>query len=95
MSGTLQLTGELVQKLQEVLVAHDERCHDPLVAVQYTAAVTGYLLAAQPVPEEKRPEFLDHLDAFMRQVHADLRAQQASASPGPDDAGKVWRPGDT
>ncbi|MCG5495801.1 MULTISPECIES: hypothetical protein [Ectothiorhodospira] len=99
MSESLQLSGELVHKLQDVLVEHDERCHDPLVTVQYMSAISGYLLGSQPIPEAKRQEFLEQLAAFMRHVHDDVVRQQqaqqvASPQQSPQEAFGVWRPGD-
>lgn len=97
MSETLQLSGDLVLELQELLAGHDERCHDPLVAVQYLAAITGYMLAGQPVPDAQRQVFLDELAAFMRQVHDDVSSESAW-SPEPadshQDAFGIWHPGD-
>ncbi|EHQ51048.1 hypothetical protein ECTPHS_00065 [Ectothiorhodospira sp. PHS-1] len=98
MSETLQLSGELVQQLQEVLATHDPRCGDPLVAVQYMAAVTGYLLACQHVPDDRRREFLEQLQAFMGSVFEDVVAQQRQVPPepahAPQEAFGIWRPGD-
>ncbi|ANB02300.1 hypothetical protein [Ectothiorhodospira sp. BSL-9] len=99
MSESLQLSGELVQKLQDILVEHDERCHDPLVTVQYMSAISGYLLGCQPIPAAKRQEFLEQLAAFMRHVHDDVERQQreqqaAPAQQPPQEAFGIWRPGD-
>lgn len=96
MSETLQLSGELVSQVQDMLAAHDERCQDPLVAVQYLAAVSGYVLGCQPIPAHQRDAFLDQLAQFMRQVHDDV-ASQSAPPPAQAPAGEafgVWQPGD-
>jgi hypothetical protein len=45
-NDALQLSGELVQQLQDVLAQNDPRCRDPLVATQYMGAIMGYVLAS-------------------------------------------------
>ncbi|WP_090208702.1 hypothetical protein [Ectothiorhodospira magna] len=99
MSETLQLSGTLVQQLQDVLASHDPRCGDPLVAVQYMAAVTGYLLACQQVPDDRRQQFLGQLQEFMASVFDDVVAQQRQVPPEPAqtplEAFGIWRPGDS
>jgi hypothetical protein len=96
MSDALQLSGELVQKLQDALAENDSRCRDPLVATQYLGAVMGFMLASQPIPEDQKREYLEQLTGFIQHVFDDVAAQQQRpAAPPPQEASGVWKPGDT
>ena len=43
----LKISDELIADLQNTIVRHDERATEPGVAVQYYAAIIGYVLAQQ------------------------------------------------
>jgi len=95
MSDALQLSGELVQRLQDTLAANDPRCRDPLVAAQYMAAVLGYVVASQTMDEPQKRDYLDQLSGFIKHVFDDVVSQQqTAAAPPPQDATGVWKPGD-
>lgn len=93
MSDALQLSGELVQRLQDALAANDPRCRDPLVATQYLAAVTGYMIGSQAMPEEQKREFLEQVTGFIHHVFDDVVSQQRKAPP-PQESSGIWKPGD-
>jgi len=86
----LKLSDELVQDLQNAVVSHDPRAKDGGVAIQYYAAVIGYILAQQNYTTEQKKDFLDQLYAFSHHVFDDFDQQQPSAE---EVMGK-WRPGD-
>jgi len=90
---SLQLSGELIRDLQEVLVNADPRAREPIVGVQYLAAVVGYLVAQMDEPVEQRKDYLSQLGQFMHSVFLDLESRKAPAPP-PQDASGIWRPGD-
>ncbi|OOG23582.1 hypothetical protein B1C78_10650 [Thioalkalivibrio denitrificans] len=94
MSDALQLSGELVQQLQQALAENDPRCRDPLVATQYLAAVMGYMLASQPIEEGQKREYLEQLNGFVQHVFNDVVAQQQRPAAPPQEASGVWKPGD-
>lgn len=91
----LKLSDELVEDLQNVIAKHDERAKDGGVAIQYYAAVIGFVLAKQEYPIDQKKEFLNHLFAFANHVFEDS-SEDSSTNPQPpaEDAMGVWRPGD-
>jgi hypothetical protein len=93
---SLQLSGDLIEKLQAALVEADPRAREPIVGVQYLAAVIGYLVAQMPEPVAQRQDYLSQLAQFMDSVFADIesRKQEAPSSQTAQAASGVWRPGD-
>ncbi|MCI0507066.1 MAG: hypothetical protein L0Z73_13285 [Gammaproteobacteria bacterium] len=87
----LKLSDELVIELQKVLAGHDARAGDAGVAVQYYAAIIGFMLAQQSGSLAEKKEFLNQLNAFSRHVLDDCNPPQA---PRGDAAIGQWRPGD-
>jgi len=87
----LKLSDELVQDLQNAIVSHDPRAKDGGIAIQYYAAVIGYILAQQNYTTEQKKDFLDQLNAFSHHVFDDFSQQYQS--PENEVVGK-WRPGD-
>lgn len=90
---SLQLSGELIQSLQDALIAADPRAREPIVGVQYLGAVMGYLVAQMPEPLEQRKGYLAELGQFIEAVFEDVESRKAPAQP-PQEASGVWRPGD-
>ncbi len=91
----IKLTKELADKVVAVLCEHEPMCEDRLVATQYMTAVTGYLLASQPMSDSDGQELLGELTAFLRHVYDDLRAPQQQPAPAPVDpeqAFGIWKP---
>lgn len=93
MSDTLQLSGELIQKIQDLLVETDPKAQQPIVAVQYLSAITGFLVAQMPEPVDQRKEYLEQLAQFTESVFVDVESRRQAAPP-PQEASGVWRPGD-
>ena len=87
----LKISDELIADLQQTVIKHDERAQDSGVAVQYYAAIIGYVLAQQSYSTEQKKEFLDQLNAFSHHVLDDCTPAQASGS---EAAMGKWRPGD-
>ena len=91
----LKLSDDLVAELQNVLVKHDDRAKDGGIAIQYYAAIIGFVLAHQEYPVNEKKEFLDHLFAFANHVLEDSSKDNGrSSQPPAEDAMGVWRPGD-
>jgi len=87
----LKLSDELVEELQGVIARHDERAKDGGVAIQYYAAIIGYVLAKQEYPTAQKEDFLDQLNAFSHHVFEDCLSQE---KPVANNAMGKWRPGD-
>ena len=88
----LKISDELIAELQNTIAKHDDRAGDVGVAIQYYAAVIGYVLAQQSYPTEQKEEFLDQLSAFSRHVFDDCISQAPPAQN--ETAMGKWRPGD-
>ena len=93
---SLQLSGDLIEKLQHVLAEADPRAREPIVGVQYLAAVIGYLVAQMPEPVAQRKDYLSQLAQFTDSVFVDVESRKQAAPPShpPQAASGVWRPGD-
>lgn len=93
---SLQLSGDLIEKLQNVLQEADPRAREPIVGVQYLAAVIGFLVAQMPEPVAQRKDYLSQLAQFTESVFVDVEGRTPSAAPAqpPQEASGVWRPGD-
>ena len=93
MSGGIQLSGELISAVKEVLVQHDVSAKDDLMTMQYLCAIIGYVLAHQTNPGLDKRGFLNDMTTFMGQVldqvEADLKPSQAS-----QEAFGIWKPGE-
>ncbi|WP_018141950.1 hypothetical protein [Thioalkalivibrio sp. ALJ7] len=94
MSDTLQLSGELIQKVQDVLTEVDPKAQQPIVAVQYLSAITGFMVAQMPESVNERKEYLQQLSQFTESVFVDVESRKQAAPP-PQEASGVWRPGDS
>ncbi len=90
---TLQLSGELIQKVQDLLVETDPKAEQPIVAVQYLSAITGFMVAQMQEPVNERKQYLKQLAEFTESVFTDVESRKQSAPP-PQEASGVWRPGD-
>lgn len=95
MSG-LQLTIPLVEDVLKAIIQHDPAADDHGLAMQYMAAINGFLLGHQNFTEHQRSEFLNQLRAFSQQVCDDIVAQRSenTAPPPQQEAFGVWKPGD-
>lgn len=105
---SIQLSDELITNVVSLIVHHDERVEqDMMLGLQYLAAVSGYIVASYPGPDEERDALLEHLAGFCKHV-ADDRAsklEQPSSQAEPvnepakgksletdDPAMGIWKP---
>ncbi len=93
MSGGIQLSGELISGVKDVLVQHDASAENDLMTMQYLSAIIGYVLAHQTNPGLDKRGFLNDMATFMGQVldqvEADMKPQQPS-----QEAFGIWKPGE-
>ena len=85
MSNDITLSDQLIDNLYGVICQHDESAkQNMMVALQYFAAVSGYMLGDYPGSDEEREELIDQLAAFTKNVSGDRansQKQQAQAEP--------------
>jgi hypothetical protein len=89
----LQLSQQLIDSVQDALIAADARARDPLVAMQYLSAIIGYALGKMNMPASDKQDALEQLSAFGRYVMEDVERQQKARAPTGEAFG-IWRPGD-
>lgn len=108
MANDITLSDELINNLYGVICQHDESAQENMiVALQYYAAVSGYMLGDYPGSNEEREELIDQLAAFTKNVSGDRASeqkgqQQAAPQETPAAAGKsvatddpavgIWKP---
>ena len=107
MANDITLSDQLIDNLYGVICQHDESAkQNMMVALQYFAAVSGYMLGDYPGSDEEREELIDQLAAFTKNVSGDRAQGQKSAEQAPADqpaaAGKsvettdpavgIWKP---
>ena len=81
MSNDISLSDQLIDDLYGVLCRHDESAtKNMMVALQYFAAVSGYMLGDYPGSEDERDELIDQLAAFTKNVSGDRANQQKQQS---------------
>lgn len=93
MSGGIQLSGELISDVKDVLAKHDAAAADDLMSMQYLSAIIGYVLAHQSSPGLDKRGFLNDLNTFMGQVLDQVEADMKPQQP-PQQAFGVWKPGE-
>ncbi len=97
MSNDITLSDELIDNLYGVICQHDESAkQNMMVALQYFAAVSGYMLGDYPGSDDEREELIDQLADFTKHVSGDRvksqKAQEQSEPEAPAVAG--WIQGD-
>lgn len=107
MSNDITMSDELIDNLYGVICQHDDAAKENMmVALQYFAAVSGYMLGDYPGSDAEREELIDQLAAFTKNVSADRaksqKAQEQSGQEAPAVAGKsvatddpavgIWKP---
>ena len=106
MSDGITLSDELIGNLYRVIQQHDAAVEENMmVALQYFAAVSGYMLADYPGPDSEREELVDQLAAFTKHVAEDRANQQQAQQPAQaaqpvagksvatdDPAVGIWKP---
>ena len=93
MSGGIQLSGDLIQGVKDVLVQHDAAADNDLMTLQYLSAIIGYVLAHQTSPGLDKRGFLNDLSAFTGQVLAQVEADMQPPQPAQEAFG-IWKPGE-
>lgn len=86
----IQLSRELAQAVQGAIAEHDAQARDELIAIQYLAALTGYMLGNTTLPSSQKRELLGQLHGFSEHVLQDMERSQAPKQ----EAFGIWRPGD-
>ena len=90
MSESITLSDDLISGVYSVIVQHDQNAKENMMlALQYLAAVTGYMSAGYPGSDAERDELIDHLAAFSKhvaqeEVSANASQQQPQQAAAPD-----------
>jgi len=93
MSGGIQLSGELISGIKDLIVEHDAAAENDLMTMQYLSAIIGYVLAHQTNPGLDKRAFLNDLNTFMGQVLDQVEADMKPHQPSQDAFG-IWKPGE-
>lgn len=87
MANDISLSDELINNLYGVICQHDESAKENMmVALQYFAAVSGYMLGDYPGSDEEREELVDQLAAFTKNVSGDRAKNQHDQQEQPEEA---------
>lgn len=108
MSNDITLSDQLIDNLYGVICQHDESAkQNMMVALQYFAAVSGYMLGDYPGSDDEREELIDQLAAFTKNVSGDRASSQkqpaqaeqeapaavaGKSTPTNDPAVGIWKP---
>jgi len=94
----LQLSDQLIEAITKTLTDHDQRASDEGIAVQYLAAIIGFVVGKQTFPAQDKKEFIEHLYAFSNHVLDDVSQDNQQATPPPQapqqEAFGIWKPSD-
>ncbi len=91
--ASLQISDQLIDDIQKLLIANDEQAKDIGIAIQYLAAIEGLMLSHYPGSNEQKLHILGQLNAFTEHVLKDNLPQDQAIPPGQEAFG-IWRPGD-
>lgn len=81
MANDITLSDQLIDNLYGVICQHDESAkQNMMVALQYFAAVSGYMLGDYPGSDKEREELIDQLAAFTKNVSGDRANSQKEQS---------------
>ena len=86
----LKLSKDLIEAVLSAVQAADPEAEDDFVAIQYLAAINGFLVANQDFPLAQKRDLLEQLHALTQSVLEDVEESHKPA----DSALGVWRPGD-
>lgn len=87
MANDITLSDQLIDNLYGVICQHDESAKENMmVALQYFAAVSGYMLGDYPGSDEEREELIDQLSAFTKNVSGDKAKGQKEQAQAPQEA---------
>jgi len=92
--SSIQLSEDLLIDIQKTLTKHDPKAQDLGVAVQYTSAITGLLLANfKTYDTNQKKELLQKLSEFSANVMLDNINEEQNLQNSPkDEALGIWRP---
>ncbi|MEJ2140914.1 MAG: hypothetical protein P8Y24_00920 [Gammaproteobacteria bacterium] len=83
----ITLSDELIHNIMHLVMDHDPAAQQDMIrALQYLAAISGYLAADYPGPEEQRNELLEHLHQFAMHVANDRASSASEPEPQPAQA---------
>ena len=87
----LKLSQQLIDDIQTVIVNTDSEAQNPSVALQYLAAISGFILGSQNMQKNEKDEFLDQLHAFSKHVLDDVCKPTAPPAAAANAFG-TWKP---
>jgi hypothetical protein len=90
----LNLSKELIEKIEKVLVEEDERAKNPLLAGQYLSAIIGFIVGNHDLPTGEKNEIMNELNAFANYVYEDITKQRQQTMQPKGEAFGIWKPGD-
>ena len=87
MSNDITLSDQLIDNLYGVICQHDESAKENMmVALQYFAAVSGYMLGDYPGSDQEREELIEQLAAFTKNVSGDRASSQNQETQAEQEA---------
>ncbi|MGV6858096.1 MAG: hypothetical protein ACWA5X_03895 [bacterium] len=92
MSDELLLSDEMVADVKAAIAKHDARANDDIIAVQYAAAVMGYMLGEIDLPQERRQDIFNQLGGFAADIMRQVEQRNAPPAPPAQDAFGIWKP---
>jgi len=95
MSKGLELTIPMIEDTLNAVIRHDPQARDEGIAVQYLAAIAGFVLAHQDFDRKQREDFIEELKRIMLQISEDVirqRTAQAAPPPPQQEAFGIWKP---
>ena len=90
----LRLSRELIENVIKVLVEADERAGNPILAGQYLAAITGFVIGNHDLPKGEKDEIMNEVTAFAKYVYEDITQQRQAEMRPRGEAFGTWKPGD-
>jgi hypothetical protein len=92
MSG-ISLSGELIRNVQKLLIDNDEQAKQPIIELQYMAAIMGIKLADLDTNDEEKSGLRDELFGFVKHVMDEQEPRSPEpAPPPPTEAFGIWKP---
>ena len=88
--STIQLSDDLLNGIQDILLKHDPATQDAGISIQYLAAISGYILSQFPNHSlDEKKQILKHLHDFSVHVLEDSTPEE---KPAANDAFGIWKP---
>ena len=90
MANDITLSDQLIDNLYGVICQHDESAkQNMMVALQYFAAVSGYMLGDYPGSDDEREELIDQLADFTKHVSGDRAKSQKAQNQAQSEQEKT------